>query len=311
MTPLVELNNLHVTFNLPSGAVRAVRGVSLDIEQGEILGVVGESGCGKSVTFRALLGLAPSSASVSGKLRFSGEDMSFDGEAKEHVSLIYQNAGAALNPVFTIGQQLGWVTKGELDSDELTSLLDRVGLPDPERALRAYPHEYSGGMQQRAVIAYALASDPKLLIADEPTTALDVTTQAQVLDLLRGLRDTEDLTIVFISHDLAVIRQVSDRVAVLYAGQVVEIGGVDQVLNRPSHPYTQALLSSIPTEDKIGQQLMTIEGSVPDGRHTIEGCAYKDRCAHAREECGRVMPEHRNISDGHTAACVLLGVTGA
>lgn len=302
---LVEIRDLSVTFNLPAGEVRAVRNLSLDVAEGEILGVVGESGCGKSVTFRALLGLVPSSATVSGQARFRDQPVDLDGALADRAALIYQNPGAALNPVFTIGQQLQLILD-QPDESTMVELLERVGLPNPTTAVDAYPHEFSGGMQQRAVIAYALATDPQLLIADEPTTALDVTTQAQVLALLRELRDTEDLTIVFISHDLAVIKQLCDRVAVLYAGQVVEVGTVDDVLTDPSHPYTQALLASIPTADNLGERLATIDGLVPDGRSEIVGCAYAERCPSVQESCTVSMPSMRSISDTHSAACVLV-----
>jgi len=314
---LLDIADLRVTFNTPAGAVRAVRGLSLDVRRREILGVVGESGCGKSVTFRALLGLTPRSATVDGRVTFDGLPVAEYSELRDQVALIYQNPGAALNPVFTIGQQLSLAlnpagkvsdqseTKTE-HQQTMEGLLERVGLGDPPAALRSYPHEFSGGMKQRAVIAVALASDPQLLIADEPTTALDVTTQAQVLQLLRDLRDSDDLTIVFISHDLAVIRQVCDRIAVLYAGEVVEIGTVDEVLTAPTHPYTKALLQSIPTENNLGRELTTIAGSVPDGREEIVGCAFAPRCSYVQDVCRTELPGHRQITPGHTAACVLV-----
>lgn len=320
MSPtLLDIDDLHVTFNTPSGPVRAVRGVSLEIQQGEILGVVGESGCGKSVTFRAMLGLAPNSATVDGRALLREEPVALDGALLDQTSLIYQNPGAALNPVFTIGQQLRLALSpagpgsprtrfmdAADDDQEMIALLDRVGLPDPERSLDAYPHEFSGGMKQRALIALALAKQPELLIADEPTTALDVTTQAQVLELLRDLRDQDDLTIVFISHDLAVIKQLCDRVAVLYAGQLVEIGTVDEVLHRPQHPYTAALLNSIPSQEHLGHDLMTIPGLVPDGRHIIPGCGFADRCPHVQAICTSERPALATLSEGHQAACVLV-----
>ena len=321
--PLLDISDLSVTFNTPNGAVRAVRGLSLEVRRGEILGVVGESGCGKSVTFRALLGLAPGSATVEAGVRFDGRDVALDGELCERVSLIYQNPGAALNPVFTIGEQLNlalnpaFTIRQQLrlvakdgDRSAMESLLERVGLPETETALESYPHQFSGGMKQRAVIAIALASQPELLIADEPTTALDVTTQAQVLELLRELRQSSDLTIVFISHDLSVIHQLCDRIAVLYAGQVVEVGTVDEVMNDPQHPYTKALLDSIPGEGKLGRELMTIAGLVPDGREQIIGCAFAPRCPHVRDECVVRPPDHREATQGHTAACVLLDGAG-
>ena len=305
---LLEVDDLHVTFNPPTGTVRAVRGVSLRLEAGEILGVAGESGCGKTVLFRALLGLLPATARTEGHMRFDGKSMSMGGSLQKAASVIYQNPGAALNPVFTIGQQLEMIT-GTKDSAAHAGLLNQVGLPDAPRMLSAYAHELSGGMSQRAVIALALAQAPRLLIADEPTTALDVTTQAQVLDLIRELRDRHGLTVVLISHDLAVVRRVCDRALVLYAGQVAERGAVEQVLKEPTHPYTQALLKSIPGPQTSGGQLASIPGFVPDGRNEIDGCAFAPRCAHASELCRAEAPATRRVRLGHSVACVLVKQT--
>ena len=305
MDSLLSIDDLRVTFNTPAGTVDAVRGVSLDVQRGEILGVVGESGCGKSVTFRALLGLAPGSATVTGNVHFNGTPIDTTGSLCANSAMIYQNPGAALNPVFTIGQQLALAAKTK-DPEVLAGLLDRVGLPDPHIALDAYPHEFSGGMRQRAVIAYALAQQPRLLIADEPTTALDVTTQAQVLDLIAELRDDENLTVVFISHDLAVIQRLCDRIAVLYAGQVIEIGTTDHVLNAPEHPYTQALLESTPRPESVGRDLASIPGLVPDGRSPVVGCSFAPRCPHAVDRCRDEQPALRHVGAGHSAACILV-----
>lgn len=301
---LLEVDGLHVTFNPPTGPVRAVRGVSLRLEAGEILGVAGESGCGKTVLFRALLGLLPATARTEGRMRFDGKPMSMDGSLQKATSVIYQNPGAALNPVFTIGQQLEMITQTK-DSAAHAELLDQVGLPDAPRLLSAYAHELSGGMSQRAVIALALAQRPRLLIADEPTTALDVTTQAQVLDLIRDLRGLHGLTVVLISHDLAVIRRVCDGATVLYAGQIVEEGTIEQVLQKPTHPYTQALLESIPRPQSSGSQLASIPGFVQDGRDEIIGCAFAPRCARASELCRAETPAIRRVRHGHSVACVL------
>lgn len=306
MSSLLEAEGLHVTFNPPTGSVRAVRGVSLEVGDGQIVGVAGESGCGKSVLFRALLGLLPDTASVEGSLRFDGEPMGMDGSLQSVAALIYQNPGAALNPVFTIGQQLRLVT-GTDDAAVLGELLEQVGLPDAPRLLAAYPHELSGGMSQRAMIALALAQSPRLLIADEPTTALDVTTQLQVLDLIEELRDRTGLAVVIISHDLAVIRRVCERIFVLYAGQVAEEGAADRVLTTPGHPYTQALLKSIPRPSRAGRQLASIPGLVPDGRSPIAGCVFAPRCPSARDLCRSGQPQPRPIRPGHHAACILVG----
>ncbi len=303
---LLEVDDLRVTFNTPRGPVRAVRGVSVSIERGEILGVVGESGCGKSVTFRALLGLTPASATIDGSMQFDGRPMDTDGPLRSRAAMIYQNPGAALNPVFTIGQQLE-VVAGTKDTEALAELLDQVGLPDPEKALTAYPHEYSGGMRQRAVIALALAQNPDLLVADEPTTALDVTTQAQILDLIRDIRDDRDLSVAFVSHDLAVVRQLCDSIAVLYAGRVVESGATEELLGDPRHPYTQALLDSTPRPENIGKKLASIPGLVPDGRSEIVGCAYAERCPHATDRCRTEQPQHRSAGGrSHSVACILV-----
>ena len=304
-TALLEVDGLRVTFNAPAGPVRAVRGVSLHVRPGEILGVAGESGCGKSVLFRALLGLLPATAGVEGAMRFDGEPMGMDGTLQAASALVYQNPGAALNPVFTIGQQLQFAA-GTRDPEILCDLLAQAGLSEPEQLLDAYPHEFSGGMSQRAVIALALAQKPRLLIADEPTTALDVTTQSQVLDLIAELRDRHHLAVVLISHDLAVIRQVCNRVVVLYAGQVAETGATARVLAAPGHPYTQALLASVPRSEAVGTELYSIPGQVPDGRHEISGCAFAPRCPHAHDVCRADQPALRPLGTGHDAACVLV-----
>ena len=315
MDPLLSLDSVGVTFSTPLGGVQAVRGVTLDVGHGEILGVVGESGCGKSVTFRAALGLTPKSAEVTGLMSFDGAPMQADGSLEQHASMIYQNPGAALNPVFTIGQQLALVA-GTKDRHVLGDHLAAVGLPEPLKALDAYPHEFSGGMRQRAVIAFALAQNPQLLIADEPTTALDVTTQAQVLDLIKDVQASRDLSVVIISHDLGVIRRIADRVAVLYAGRVVEVGETDTVLSAPLHPYTQALLAARPELSDAGTELGAIAGSVPDGRSSIVGCSYAPRCQHATDLCTAETPPMRvagevTETEAHEVACVLVGTSPA
>lgn len=308
-SPLLEVRDLAVTFNPPTGAVHAVRGVDFTLQAGEVLGVVGESGCGKSASLRALLGLAPASADVTGSVSLRGSEGTPVATAtalRSISAMVYQNPGAALNPVFTIGRQLAFVA-GTDDSSVLTALLDQVGLPEPETALGAYPHEFSGGMRQRAVIAMALAQEPEVLVADEPTTALDVTTQAQILDLLIRIRDERGLAVLFVSHDLAVVRRIADSIAVLYAGRVVETGRTANVLADPQHPYTQALVKSTPGATSRGAALPTIAGQVPDGRSQIDGCAFAPRCDYRRDECMAAVPPMRSAGDTHSAACVLIG----
>ena len=241
-------------------------------------------------------------------MRLDGRATRMDGTLQTAAALIHQNPGAALNPVFTIGQQLRFVT-GTSDVEVLAGLLAQAGLSEPERLLDSYPHEFSGGMSQRALIALALARQPRLLIADEPTTALDVTTQMQVLDLIAHLRDRHRLAVVLISHDLAVIRRVCDRIMVLYAGRVAETGTTDQVLTAPSHPYTRALLDSVPRPEAVGARLASIPGHVPDGLHEILGCAFAPRCTHARDACRAEQPSLRPVHGGHTAACILVEPT--
>lgn len=244
---VLDVRDLAMTFRPPTGPVDAVRGVSFQLNRGKVLGIVGESGSGKSATFRALLGLSPPTASISGEVRFNGEEIAAGAKPLRNASaMIYQNPGAALNPVFTIGQQLQWVARS--DTTDLVGLLEQVGLPNPERALDAYPHEFSGGMRQRAVIAMALAKKPTLLVADEPTTALDVTTQDRILGLLDELRERHDLTVAFISHDLEVVRRIADNIAVMQHGRIVEAGRAEQVFTEPQHDYTKALLAATPTE---------------------------------------------------------------
>ncbi len=302
---LLRVEGLRVTFNPPTGPVRALRGVTFELQEGEILGVAGESGCGKSVLARALLGLLPATAGVEGTMVLEGAPTRMDGTLQSSAAVVYQNPGAALNPVFTIGQQLRFVT-GTRDPAALCALLEQAGFRDPQRLLGAYPHEFSGGMRQRAVIALALAQRPRLLFADEPTTALDVTTQSQVLDLIAELRERHGLTVVLISHDLAVIRRICDRVMVLYAGQVAETGPTDQVLKSPSHPYTRALLESVPRPEAVGGELSSIPGRVPDGRQEILGCAFVPRCPHAHQVCRSEQPTLRPVAPGHAAACFLV-----
>lgn len=314
--PLLSVRDLEVTFNTPTGPVHAVRGVDIDLQHGETLGVVGESGCGKSVTFRSLLGLTPASAVVKGsvsietaKVHETSAPSGAADQLRRMTAMVYQNPGAALNPVFTIGKQLS-LAASTSDHQTLCTLLDNVGLPDPEQSLRAYPHEFSGGMQQRAVIAFALAQKPTILIADEPTTALDVTTQLQILELLEQVQRERQLTMAFVSHDLGVIERIASRVAVMYAGRIVEVGPTVEILGSPEHPYTKALLKALPGSAEK-RSLHNIAGRVPSGRDEIVGCAFAPRCEHARPDCATVDPNPVSVESGHDVSCVLAQPGGA
>lgn len=307
---LVKLDDLHVTFNTFSGTVPAVRGVSFDLKPGEVLGLVGESGCGKSVTLQSLMGLLPPNYSqiLVKELQIDQQSMKNKHESDwqalrgKSVSMVFQDPMTALNPLLTIGTQVKESIAYELDDGSRDSrsadaicidLLRKVGIADPERRMKQYPHELSGGMRQRVVIAMALAGRPKLLLADEPTTALDVTTEAQILLLLKELVAKEHMGMIIISHNLRVIAQVCERIAVMYAGQIVETGTVEELINRPEHPYLQGLLGSLPTKDK--RELIAIGGQPPDSLHLPTGCAFHPRCPKAMNICARKMPALQEI----------------
>ena len=322
--PLLQIEDLRVVFPTPLGVSHALRGVDLAVEPGEIFGVVGESGCGKSMTARAIMGLIPHPGRVAGgRIHFDGQDLvQLSGRAMRRIrgrriGMIFQNPKQALNPVFTVGEQLALVLKhhgiarnGAEVRERSMALLGEVGLPQTERVLNAYPHQLSGGQQQRAMIAIALATEPELLIADEPTTALDVTIQAQILELLDRLQRERGLTILLITHDMGVVATMCDRVAVLYAGRVVEQGQVGDIFKRPGHPYTQGLLAALPTPQRRGQELETIPGSVPGGLAVIPGCAFASRCPQVMDVCRSQVPSMVPLSGSHRAACFLHAPTG-
>jgi len=317
MDPLLQLRDLAVTFDTPLGRAAAVRSVTLDADRGSVLGVVGESGCGKTMTGRAIVGLVPANASLSGHVLFDGVDLLTvpSGEMQRirgrRIAMIFQDPSAALNPVFTIGEQLSSILRHHniaARSDAKKhglALLAEVGLPDPRRIYDRYPHQLSGGMQQRAMIAMALSASPDLLIADEPTTALDVTIQAQILDLLLKLRDTRSLTVILITHNMRVVERACDRVAVLYAGRVVEFGSVADVLSRPSHPYTQALLAALPTAAARRKPLAVIRGHVPGSNEQVPGCVFTSRCPFVMPICTDEVPPDFETGPQHYAACWL------
>jgi len=304
----------------PPAALTAVRGLSISIAAGEVLGLVGESGSGKSVTSLALMRLLPPNARATGEVRFADGDSSMDllqlSDAAmrplrgSQLAMIFQEPMTALNPVMRVGDQVAEavLAHNQVGKDEAWKrtlvALSEVGIADFERRARDYPHQLSGGMRQRVMIAMAIVNRPRLLIADEPTTALDVTIQAQILELLAELRSKFGLTMLFISHDLAVVSQVADRVAVMYAGNLVELGPKRNIFEAPAHPYTRGLLNAVPTlKTDRNLPLETIEGTVPSLHAVPPGCPFEPRCEFRVEECARSLPPLAQVSDGHWARC--------
>ncbi|MCB2120607.1 MAG: ABC transporter ATP-binding protein [Rhodobacteraceae bacterium] len=316
--PVLDVKGLKTVFRTRGGEVHAVNSVSFDLRPGELLGVVGESGSGKSVTMMSLIGLLPSPpADVrGGTVMFDGTDLLHCSE--EHlrsvrgarIGFIFQDPMTSLNPVFTIGFQLMEPLRKHMGLDKRAAraraaeLLDLVGIPDPARRLDDYPHQFSGGMRQRVMIAIALACDPKVLIADEPTTALDVTIQAQILELVRELRQKLGMAIVWITHDLGVIAGIADRVMVMYGGQVVEQAPVGELFANPRHPYTRALLKTVPSvRGERTAKLNVIEGQPPILKAEPSACAFRGRCLHVMARCDRENPLRRMVGPGHDIAC--------
>ena len=319
MTALLEVEDLHVWFDLEDGGeLHAVQGVSLSVDPGERLGLVGESGCGKTTTALAIMGLLPPSASASGRILLDGEDILAGGEQtmRPHrwvdIAIVFQGAMNALNPVRTIGSQivealeLHGRAKGELAKARTGELLESVGIP--ARRADRFPHELSGGMRQRAAIAMALSCNPKVLIADEPTTALDVMVQAQILELLDALCRDFGLALVLVTHDLPVVAQLCDRGAVMYAGEIVERGSVDTLYHEPRHPYTRLLFAATPDLNDNSGEIVSIPGAPPRLDGPLEGCPFRPRCDRAFEPCASLRPLLQNVEDGHVAACHLNGV---
>lgn len=311
MNSYITLEDLTVAFD----GVTVLHGINLAIGRGETLGLVGESGSGKSVTWLAALGLLPGKAKVGGRAMLDGENLI--GMAPNalrrvrggRIAMIFQDPASALNPMLTIGRQIGEALllhrglSGRAAWAEAKRLLDLVGIPDAERRLSAYPHELSGGQNQRIMIAMALAGEPDLLIADEPTTALDVTIQAQILDLLALVQRESGTGLVLISHDLGVVAQTCDRVAVMYAGRIVEEAAADQLFDRPAHPYSRGLIDSLPRIDGPRLRLLSIGGTVPDPRSLPQGCAFSPRCGSTIAECRRSVPPLAGIGAGRNLAC--------
>jgi oligopeptide/dipeptide ABC transporter ATP-binding protein len=322
--PILEVRDLRVAFPTDDGVVKAVDGVSFDVYRHEVLGIVGESGSGKTVASLAILGLLPRSARVSGEIRFRGTPILGAGEHRlrrlrgNRIAMVFQDALAALNPVYRVGDQIAEAitTHRRLPAadvrERVVALLDLVGIPNARERADQYPHEFSGGMRQRAMIAMAIANDPDILIADEPTTALDVTIQAQVLDVLERIQQRTESAILLITHDLGVVAGMADRVMVMYAGRQVELAGVEEIFYRPRHPYTLGLLASLPRIDRgEGQRLYRIEGQPPSLIRVPPGCPFHPRCFRAAlpEPCATERPELRPVpGEGvHLASCHFAG----
>jgi oligopeptide transport system ATP-binding protein len=314
---LLQVNDLRVEFRSGREIVRAVNGASFSVRRGETAAVLGESGSGKSVTAAAIMRLlaSPPAHVTGGSIHFNGEDVlglpmaQWRKRCGREIGMVFQDALASLNPVFSVGWQVAepFRAHGILDAREAleraAELLGRVGIPEARSRARDYPHQFSGGMRQRVMIAMAIALDPSLLIADEPTTALDVTVQAQIMELLRDLQRERDMAMVLITHDLGVVAEVADHVAVMYGGRVVESGRVRDVLSRPAHPYTLALLESAPRTELDRQELRPIVGSPPDMATLPRGCSFHPRCRRATDECRAALPPRVQAAAGHHAEC--------
>ena len=317
---LLKVNDLEVSFFTHAGEVKAVRKVSYDLKYGEAMGIVGESGSGKSVSSYALMGIIPEPGKIlNGSINFEDKDITKLSEAEmlklrgKEVAMIFQDPMTSLNPVFTVGSQIDESLKKHTNLDKkqrekrIIELFELVGINQPEKRLKQYPHEFSGGMRQRVMIAMALACNPKLLIADEPTTALDVTIQAQIIELLKELKEKINMSIIFITHDLGVISEICDKVAVMYAGNIIERGSIDDIFYNPKHPYTLGLLKSIP---KINadehERLIPIEGNPVDLINPPKGCAFAPRCDYCMNICMEKVPPVYSVGEGHESSCWLL-----
>lgn len=318
---LIEVKDLHTSFETEDGIVRAVNGISFSLERGKVLGIVGESGSGKSVTCLTMVGLTPRrKVRTSGQVLFKGQNLlemtsrQLRDIRGQNIAMIFQDPMTSLNPVMTIGAQLMEAillhnaTPRREAWERCRDILAEVGIPNPEERLRSYPHELSGGMRQRVMIAMSLLNNPDLLIADEPTTALDVTTQAQILDLIRRLRADFDSAIILITHDLGVVAEICDDILVMYAGQVVEQGTVDSIFDHPSHPYTWGLLGCLPRLNYGKPRLQTISGAPPSLLNPPPGCVFHPRCSYASPACRETRPPLQQVPDEgtvHLAACHL------
>ena len=321
--PLLEVENLHVEFRIEDGVVRAVNGLSYSVSAGETLAILGESGSGKSVAAQAVMGLidSPPGFITDGSIRFRGTELLAMEPAErrairgEKIAMIFQDALSALNPVFSVGWQISEMFRKHRGLSkrearvEAVKAMERVRIPDAAQRVGAYPHEFSGGMRQRIMIAMALALEPDVLIADEPTTALDVTVQAQVMDLLQDLQAENGMGLILITHDLGVVADVADRLVVMYAGRGVETGAMKDVFGRPAHPYTEGLMHSIPRSDVHVERLSPISGNPPDLLRIPSGCAFRPRCPYVTDECAAQVPQLVEVTDASAqvprqAACL-------
>ena len=317
MNDLLSIKDLAIDFKTARGVHKALHNVSFDVKRGEIFGVVGETGCGKTITGLSILRLLPKSATIRGEIMFEGSNLLELSETEMNtvrggrISMIFQDPTSSLNPVFMVGEQITRVVRQHLKLDKKAAQiqaeesLDAVGLPDVKRVMTSYPHQLSGGQQQRVMIAMALACRPSLLIADEPTTALDVTIQAQILNLLRDLQKKFDLSIVLITHNLGVVAQACDRMAVLYAGSVAEISPTYLVYEKPHHPYSKGLLAAIPRPGSRGQRMAAIPGTVPSNPGDVIGCPFAPRCANVFDRCLKEKPPLISVGESHQSACFL------
>ena len=316
MPPLLQVEDLVTEFRTATGPLRAVDRVSFTVDRGEVLGLVGESGCGKSVTSLSIMRLVPPPGRIAaGRVLFEGEDLlAKDTEAMRRVrgariAMVFQEPMTSLNPVFSIGDQIASAALAHSGGgraaawERAVEMLHQVQVPAPRERVRDYPHQLSGGLRQRAMLALALISGPRLLIADEPTTALDVTIQAQILDLLRRLQAERGMAVLMITHDLGVVAELCHRVAVIYAGRIVELAPVERIFARPLHPYTRGLLRCLPHPRRFGLPLHSIEGAPPDSRRPSAGCRFAPRCPHAIESCRRDEPALEAREPGHLVAC--------
>jgi oligopeptide transport system ATP-binding protein len=320
MNKVLRVDDLHVSFDTYAGEVKAVRGVTFDVAEGEVLAIVGESGCGKSVTAQTIMKLNPMPPAriANGEIQLVDKDIVNATEKEmmairgKDVSMIFQDPMTCLNPTMTVGKQLTEAIRhhqklsNEDAQKESIRLLNLVKIPNPEQRSKQYPHEFSGGMRQRVMIAMALSCAPKLLIADEPTTALDVTIQAQIMDLLQEIKEKTNTAIILITHDLGVVASMADRVAVMYAGKIVEIGTAEDIFYRPSHPYTRALLKSLPTTDMDRSvRLVSIAGTPPDLLNPPVGCGFASRCKNCMRICHAQLPPQFEVGQEHLSACWL------